>query len=268
MNDGWKRVSALNPCPVCGKRDWCCISMTTGATLCMRMPSDREANGGGWLHGGTERPAMPIKPPTPVDDAPAFNAKLWWQAVRVCRSLDKLTPWAEQLGLPVDDMDFMGAATLNNMLTFPMYDGTGEICGIRTRLPTGEKKSITGSKSGVFLPCMHLDLGYPPLICEGPTDSVAALALKFEPIGRPSCRGCEQQVIDTCKRMGYERVTLCADADGPGISGAQKLVEMLRFQGIAVRMVTPYGFKDLREWFRAGVSQNEIDLAWSQAEWR
>jgi hypothetical protein len=141
----------------------------------------------------------------------------------------------------------MGACTLGPTLAFPMCDGTGRICGIRTRSLEGSKKSVTGSRSGVFLPTIHME-DLMPIICEGPTDAAAAMALGFEPIGRPSCSGSERHVIDTCRRLGHTRVTLCADADGPGIS--------------------PSGHKDLRDWWRAGTSRETVEQAWSQAEWR
>lgn len=273
MSGGWIRVSPIAPCPVCGKHDWCCTSMTTGLVMCMRTPSDHQARGGGWLHGSrTEIQAAQRPAPTPTHPArPTFNAQLWFEATRHVRTEAKLQPWANSLGLPADLMDYLGASVMAGMLCFPMYDGAGSICGIRTRSRSGEKRSITGSRSGVFLPVapVHLTTDEaPPLICEGPTDSVAAMALGFEPIGRPSCRGCEEQVVETCKRFGYDRVTVCADSDGPGLSGAQSMADKLRFQKIAVRMVTPGGHKDLRDWFKTGVSKDRVNLAWSQAEWR
>ena len=126
---------------------------------------------------------------------------------------------------------------------------------------------MKGSRAGVFLPIMPVgDLE--PLICEGPTDATAALALGFHPIGRPSCLGCERHVLDTCRRLGYQRVTICADSDAPGVAGARKLADVLRASRIAVRSVTAGGHKDLREWFLAGVTREQVNAAWSQAEWR
>jgi hypothetical protein len=148
-----------------------------------------------------------------------------------------------------------------------MYDGHGNVCGIRTRDQDGNKRAITGSKAGVFLPIPFYGLAE-PLICEGPTDSAAAVALGYFPIGRPSCLGCERHIIDTCKRFGFEKATICADADGPGIAGAKKLADVLVAGKIGVRIVTPAGHKDLRDWLKAGVTRQIIDLQWSQAAWR
>jgi phage/plasmid primase-like uncharacterized protein len=153
------------------------------------------------------------------------------------------------------------------MLAFPMYDGTGEICGIRTRNRDGTKRAVTGSRAGVFLPAYH-DPEAKPVICEGPTDAAAALALGFYPIGRPSCSGCERHVVYTCRRLGIKKVTLCADDDGPGIAGAKKLGDVLQAAKISVCMVTPCGHKDLRDWFKAGATRAMVDAQWSQAKWR
>jgi len=199
-------------------------------------------------------------------EPPDFNATLWWRTVRFVIKWNLMDSWSRRLGLPIDTLDVMGACTLGPMLAFPMYDGNGQICGIRTRNRDGTKRAVTGSRAGVFL-SPHYD-GDEPLVCEGPTDATAALALGFWSIGRPSCTGSERHVVDTCKRLGIKRVTICADADGPGIAGAKKLGDVLQAAKIGIRMVTPCGHKDLRDWFKAGATRAMVDAQWSQAEWR
>ena len=268
-NADWTRVSRQVPCPVCGKGDWCTVSVATGAVCCMRVQSEHPAANGGWMHGGDGR-----APGCPAAQAlcgghedPALDADRWWRAVRRILTPAKLDPWALTLGLPRDALYLMGACTLGEMLAFPMRDGIGAICGIRTRYPDGRKMAVRGSRAGVFLPFMPIG-DMEPLICEGPTDATAALALGFHPIGRPSCLGCERHVLDTCRRLGYQRVTICADSDAPGVAGARKLADVLRASRIAVRSVTAGGHKDLREWFNAGAVPEQVRTAWSQAEWR
>ncbi|MEI6789362.1 MAG: toprim domain-containing protein [bacterium] len=263
----WQRVSRQHPCPVCGKHDWCGIAADTGAVCCMRVQSDRPTGNGGWLHGGSERPSPPPRAPAPGYEPPDFDATLWWRTVRHVARWDPMEAWATRLGLPIETLDVMGGCTLGTMLAFPMYDGTGQVCGIRTRNRDGSKRAVTGSRAGVFLPTMH-DPAAKPVICEGPTDAAAAFALGFYPIGRPSCTGCERHVADTCHRLGIKEVTLCADADGPGIAGARKLGDVLQAAKISVCMVTPCGHKDLRDWFKAGATRDMVDAQWSQAKWR
>jgi len=267
MSVHWLRVSKAKPCAVCGKGDWCTYT-ADGVVCCMRTQTDRPAANGGWLHGCQGRVAAPVAPRTPTGyEDPGFDAYLWWRAARRVLVAEKLQPWADTLGLPIDSLEFMGAATICGMLSFPMHDGNGNVCGIRTRLPSGEKRAVTGSRAGVFLPTVHLT-DRVPVVCEGPTDAAAAMALGLEPIGRPSCTGSERHVVDACRRFGYRRVTICADADGPGTAGARKLAEVLNAARIAVRLVTAGGHKDLRDWFRAGATPEQVNSAWSQAEWR
>ena len=270
MNNGWQTVSKAHPCPVCHKGDWCRVSTETGSVNCMRIPSGKPVHNGGWMHNVPDRPAVttPRRERTAAEayEAPDFNAVLWWQTVRFVATWDRMESWANRLGLPIGALDVMGACVLGEMLAFPMHDGTGRVCGIRTRNRDGSKRAVTGSRAGVFLPTFHD--GAEPLVCEGPTDATAALELGYYPIGRPSCSGCERHVVDTCRRLGIERVTVCADADGPGIAGARKLADVLHAARIGVRMVTPAGHKDLRDWFRAGATRAIVDAAWSQAEWR
>lgn len=69
----WVRVSRVNPCPICGKPDWCLISEDGIAAICARIESDMiiGEKGAGWLHRLEE--AKPITVPvknTDVKQAP------------------------------------------------------------------------------------------------------------------------------------------------------------------------------------------------------
>ena len=263
----WLRTSASHPCQICKKDNWCLWS-DTGDFLCMRQESRIPMACGGWLHKaeGNLPPVMRPKQ-KPIAPPPSLDAVAWWNAARRAINLEALDVWAERLGIPCSYLLFMGATTACEMLCFPMRDATGKICGIRTRNINGDKKAITGSKAGVFLPGVH-DASREVIICEGPTDAASAMAFGFEPIGRPSCLGCEAQVIDTLKRFGTKQVTLCADNDGPGIRGAKKLLDTIRAARIGVRVVTPGIHKDLRDWLKAGATPDDVRNQWSQAEWR
>ncbi len=61
----WVRVNRRNPCPVCGKPDWCLISGDGKAAICARIESDKPAGnkGAGWLHRlDMILPLPPMKP--------------------------------------------------------------------------------------------------------------------------------------------------------------------------------------------------------------
>ena len=270
MANDWVRVTKRNPCPVCKSDHWCGTTPDGKLTCCMRVESSKPTKNGGWLHGEMQKtPSVPRKATatTARYEEPGYNTERWLSAARKAARLDKLTGWAASLGLPVRAIDYLGACTVGGMLCFPMHDGTGKVCGIRTRTRAGAKRAVTGSRAGVFLPTVHMAENE-PIVCEGPTDAAAAEALGFEPIGRPSCLGSEVHVVDTCKRFAYERITICADGDGPGVQGAEKLGQVLRASRIMVRMVAPVGYNDLRDWRRSGVTRKQVDAAWSAAEWR
>lgn len=62
----WVRVTKRNPCPICGKPDWCLMSQDGKAAICARIESDTPAGnkGAGWLHRlDTTKPLPP--PPKP-----------------------------------------------------------------------------------------------------------------------------------------------------------------------------------------------------------
>lgn len=266
--NAWSRVNHHHPCTICGKPDWC--TYTQNAACCMRIASTRPASNGGWIHGAlsdNRQPAVKQRPAAAeIYPPPDFNAELWWATVRRVADWDRMAAWSDKLGIPIDALDVMGGCHLGEMLAFPMHDGLGRVCGIRTRSQDGSKRAVTGSRAGVFLPTLPQDGD--TVVCEGPTDAAAALALGFNPIGRPSCTGSERHVVDTCKRLEINHITVCADSDGPGIAGARKLADTLKAARVSVRMVTAGGHKDLRDWFKAGATPEIVKSAWGQAEWR
>lgn len=272
MKNAWTRVSTTRPCAVCGKPDWCGFT-ADGLACCMRVHSDRQAGNGGWFHGGqlhfgNKASRMPYKPSEPEPaPTPALDADLWLQAARRAWDEPKMTTWAERLGLDVRVMDALGACQVGGMLCFPMRDGQGRVVGIRTRNKDGQKRAIRGSRAGLFLPIIRQSY-LEPVICEGPTDACAADQLGYDPIGRPSCSGCEDHILAVLRWYMASAVTICADNDGPGLAGAQHLADTLRNHRIKVRMVIPGGHKDLRDWLKAGATHDVVNAAWSQAAWR
>jgi len=61
----WIRVTKRNPCPICGKPDWCLVSPDGKAAICARIESDTKAGEAGWLHNlDTAMPLSPLPKPT------------------------------------------------------------------------------------------------------------------------------------------------------------------------------------------------------------
>lgn len=61
----WIRVKKQNPCPICGKPDWCLISEDGKSVICARVESDKPVGnaGAGWLHSLEDRLYLPVRQP-------------------------------------------------------------------------------------------------------------------------------------------------------------------------------------------------------------
>jgi phage/plasmid primase-like uncharacterized protein len=137
-----------------------------------------------------------------------------------------------------------------------MRDAAGEVRGIRLRGPDGRKWAVRGGREGLFLPA-GLDVAQRLLICEGPTDTAAALDLGFAAVGRPSCTGGAGLLLRLVRERHPAEVVVVADGDPPGQRGARDLAAELRGYVRVVRVITPPA-KDLREWLRAGATADNL----------
>ena len=88
---GWRRVTRQSPCPVCNKPDWCSLTRDGAVVVCMRIPSRRQLNSGGWLHRVTEPFSVPHPSTTVI--GPAIELAPVEQRHRVYRA------FARELGL-------------------------------------------------------------------------------------------------------------------------------------------------------------------------
>ena len=133
-----------------------------------------------------------------------------------------------------------------------MFDGRSMAVGIRLRTEQGAKFAVKGSQAGLFIPQMYAQ---PELyICEGPTDTAAAISVGLYAIGRPSCLGCVRQVVEFVRRNRVRRVIVCADSDAPGQRGA---TEISQFIPVRSTVFTPPG-KDLRAAVSHGLTGEAI----------
>jgi DNA primase len=143
-----------------------------------------------------------------------------------------------------------------------MKDAAGKVRGIRLRLPSGKKFSVTGGKEGLFLPdnlSEMLSGGEPLLITEGPTDCAALLDFRFAAIGRPSCTGGVALIVDLVRQRASKETIIVADGDAPGQRGAETLASILVAYARSVRVVTPAaGTKDVRDWKERGATRADV----------
>jgi len=144
--------------------------------------------------------------------------------------------------------------------TFPMRRDDGTVCGIRLRSLNGFKWSVTGSKSGIFMPTGQ-DAPRSLLICEGPTDLAAMLDLGFDGIGRPDCRSGVKAIIDYVRHVCPQSVIILADVDshGAGQRGAEVLAAVLVAYVRSLRIIQPPDeAKDARDWKRLGATRGDV----------
>lgn len=256
----WRRVNRRDRCPVCGHDSWCSVSADGALIVCMRTESGRASRNGGWVHRADGKVAVPpARSAPPAIDAQAMHRRHVADlsdamADRLARNLRIPVIWLRMMGL--------GWSWEHSAYTWPMRNAFGGIIGLATRKPGGGKFAVPGSRNGLFLPNVPID-DDPLIVCEGPTDTAAMLALGYSAIGRQGCMGCVDKVIAFVEsRAPVPRVVVMADYDPPGIDGAKELVAKLGAAGIkAVWMIPPNGIKDARAWYAAGVKRSEVQKA-------
>ena len=264
------RVNKNNPCPVCGRPDWCLIEEDGTKSICSRIESNKKVGEAGWLHKLTDdfRKAKYVpkrKPPAP---GPPVN----WEKLVVDyrRHLDMVKAVA-LFGVSAKALDelLIGWDAQKNAHTFPMKDGRGNIIGIRLRPLNGHHFSVTGSKNGIIWPLsVKADSDELLFFPEGQTDPAALLDLGFSPIGRASCGTGYKNIKKMIER--YERqVVIFADKDKakftpdgrkffPGYDGALKLACSIKPFVRSVRLIKPPVHKDIRAWYRAGCTREAV----------
>jgi hypothetical protein len=141
-----------------------------------------------------------------------------------------------------------------------MCDGHGNAIGIRLRNEQG-KFAVRGSRQGLFLADVPAQRTL--FVCEGPTDTAAALDLGLFAVGRPNCC-CGGPELRICARHHDCRgVVVIADNDKPGLDGARKVGGQLR---LPFAIYVPPA-KDLREFVRLGGTRAMIENTLNQTIW-
>jgi len=258
------RVSRREPCPICGKHDWCLVAADGSAAICARIEdgSKKRCGEAGWLHilrddglrPKPKRTQRPISIPTPPAKDFAALAKRYEKAP----TPEGLAALAAELNVSAKSLSRLGVGWNGAGHTFPMRDEAGQTIGVRIRYTSGFKAAEKGSSNGLFIP---QDL--PPegllLVCEGPTDTAAALDLGLAAVGRPSCN---TGALLLAKLTRGRDLVIVGDSDAPGRRGAERLASVLVLGCRSVRIVfPPEGLKDLRAWKAAGVTPEQLRTA-------
>ena len=262
----WIRVSRSAPCVICKRTDWC-THTEDGAICCMRVESDKPMRNGGYLH----RIGEGRKELCPVIRKPSAGEFLTSQAIlTLLNSWEAATPnaaliaHASELGVEPIALKLLGAcwATDHRAWAFPMKNGKSETVGVRFRNVHGDKWALRSSHAGLFIPKIQPKPRV--YICEGPTDTAAALTIGLYSIGRPSCVGCEDMVIEFLHQSKTQEVVIVADHDEPGQKGAERLQERLKQNST---IWTPAA-KDMRAAVAVGIDLDLVEATVKDLKWR
>lgn len=258
----WLRVSRDNSCQICGKTDWCTYTSDGLTSCCMRAQSETPSKNGGWIHKHGEPKRIYIhtkKQEFITVDCPSIFQN--WVRHTEPR---KLMAFSESLGVEPMALHLIGCAWSpeNDAWAFPMKDGFGKIIGIRLRNEKGAKWAVKGSRAGIFLPYDH-DAKNPLLICEGPTDTAAALTLGFSAIGRPSCMGNEQMINDFIRITKLTEAVILSDNDTAGRTGSFRLQSMLKIKSIVLTLPC----KDVRQFISIGGTKEMMSALFRTKVW-
>lgn len=270
----WVKTNKNNPCPICGKPDWCTVCPEKGVVLCMRTQSARPSKNdmGGWLHSisPTTVQAIPRTSKPEPEKLTAPKLDTIWHSWYQNHDRDRLTKFARSLGVTPYSLEMLNCVWTGEAWAFPMFDAERRIIGIRIRDESGKKWALRGSRNGLFIPLLGLTSEL--YIVEGPTDTAAALTLGKYALGRPNNSACVELIVEfvnthpqirrviivsdndqrrcpKCKRVEEDdSIETCPDDRmkfvRPGWDGARKLQDELKLDSTI--WIPPA--KDLREY--------------------
>lgn len=273
----WVRVTKQHRCPICGKPDWCCYTSDGSVVMCMRVESDHPCKGdnGGWIHrmktGGVCRVtpsriyAKPEDEHIPERSAESLIAEWKKNTINIMRD-----QFASELGVTRASLERLGCVwnAGQSCWAFPMRDEMGRIIGIRLRSRV-RKYSVTGSRSGLFFDPgigTRLKTSNCAWLTEGPTDTAALMSLGARTvIGRSDLTSGWKMLKRTLERLHISSVNICVDneleyggrADCPGWKGNMRMAKAI---GLPCKFVCVPGFKDIRDYAKAGGTMKELGL--------
>lgn len=276
MSD-WIRCSKANPCPCCGRTNWCEVSADGAVVICMRSANDHpktfKDGSVGYIHRLTGERTNPVtfrKPEPKVEIDAEGMMERWLKSTQSYRISDLAT----NLGVSASALMELRVAWAPeySAYAFPMRDGSGRIVGIRLRNLAGKKWAVAGSKQGIFLPWKEPE--NQAMVVEGPTDAAAGLTLNLFTVGRPSCSGGLYDLKAAFQRLNVGRVVIIADNDedkfagerkfNPGIDGAESLARTLALPCCVMTLPC----KDLRGFVNSGGTMEILESIASNVVWR
>lgn len=212
------------------------------------------------LVGGAE-PIARVYTPARIDK-PSLNCTALVREWALFTNLAMVTVLAESLGVAPLALVSLGVVWTGTAWATPMKDEYKNVVGIQLRHTNGFKQTMTGSRVGFFIPETQGDRR--AFICEGASDTAAGLSMGLWACGRYNCSQGGDRLGVGLRGMGFQEAVIVADADEPGIRGAEKLGAELRMRSCVY--VPPC--KDLREGLALGVTKEMIDSTIKSLRWK
>ncbi|MEM9586264.1 MAG: hypothetical protein AAGA03_03205 [Planctomycetota bacterium] len=177
---------------------------------------------------------------------------------------DRLHALANDLGVSIESLRSLGVgfAPESNATTWPMRNAEQQVVGIRMRRWGGSQKwSIKESRSGWFLPSGRKRPTKSLVVCEGGSDTAAALSLGLTAVGRASCNAPVHDVDFLVRRhaLADSVVRVLADHDDAGVRGAERFADAVASHGFdAAVVIPPTRGWDFRDWVNAGARREDV----------
>lgn len=266
MSSPWTPVTRDNPCPICGKPDWCATTQD-GAVRCMRATAAPP----GWRLVKTCADDGHVFRPSEAATlhAKSKHGRNWARdAEHFSRRLgeERLNALARDLCVATAALRSIQVGWNGRSYTFPEYGESGAIIGIATRDMTGRKRTAKGSRRGLIIPLGFDQLPDPVVVVEGPTDVASLLSMGITAVGRPSARAGSNALKVLLK--GREVIVLGehdrkTDGSWPGRDGAESVACKLAetWKQPVTWALPPDGTKDARDFLvKSRQAMSNLDL--------
>jgi len=245
----WIRIGNLGICcPICGKPDWCRVSKDGNRVLCSRVPVYSQE---GTVHKIDENIEIKDREKYVYKDYTINWELLNMSYMKNC-PFWRVSRFGKSRGVSNDSLIKLYMGFDGEFYTFPVFNSRSDVVGIQRQHLDHTKLMIAGSKIGVFIP-LGFSLSEPVVITEGASDTAAALDLGLNVIGRMNNSTGNKIIKKIMNKSRARLVYIIADNDinRAGYDGAMKLAKQLSSgcpsKNIKV-FVTPWPYKDLREW--------------------
>lgn len=240
-NGTWQPVTRVDPCPACGKADWCAYA-PDGVLKCERsteIPPGyrllRPKDGGALFKPIDDSYSQHVKPPFPTNWKPsavppassvARDLRARHDQFKNALTEELVAELSRALGLPAHailalDPGWADGKALRQLnaggagwkdcfpdgaFAFPERNGRGDLVGFSFRTFDGRKGAPSrsaGCRRGLIVPATLRDLTAhgPVLIVEGASDVAACIALGLPAVGRPSAAAGSDDLADLLRLM-------------------------------------------------------------------